>query len=141
MTCYSAHLLFYVKSKKHRQTRYPVWENIVLISARTVDEAFEKAEKRAMEDPCMDPDDTLTWGGKPAEWIYGGIRKLTTCVDEDDRPEDGTEVTYLEYEIASKADLETLMNSDHVRITIRDGFPDDEQIEAESAVSANGRKR
>jgi hypothetical protein len=139
MTWYAAHLLFYVKFKNRRQTYYPVWENIVLISARTLDEAFAKAEKRAMEDPCMEPDDTFTWGGKPAEWVFGGIRKLTTCVDEDKRPADGTEVTYLEYGIASKQDLEKLINSEHVPLVLRDGFPEDEPAESH-ALTANGRK-
>src|SRR5438046_1172726 len=64
---YAAHLVFYVKLKRKRQTRFPVWENIVLIRAETLDEAFEKAEKRAHEDGCMYPDETFTWGGVPAE--------------------------------------------------------------------------
>src|SRR4051812_2199712 len=69
MTWYAAHLLFYVKLKRKRQTRYPVWENMVLIRARTLDEAFAEAEKRGRDDPCMEPDDTFTWNGVPAEWV------------------------------------------------------------------------
>lgn len=138
MTWYAAQLLFYVRWKHKRQTRYPVWENIVLIGAKSEQEAFTKAEKRAHEDPCMDPDDSFTWEGAPAEWVFAGIRKLTLCVDERRRPTDGTEVTYLELEVGSRADLDKLIAGEPVSVRIEDGFP--EEAATEAAVSSrNGR--
>lgn len=140
MTWYAAHLLFHVKLKRKRQNRYPVWENIVLIKARTVDEAFAKAEKRGWDDPCMEPDDTFTWGGVPAEWVFDGVRKLTTCVDPAKRPGDGTEVSYLEMEVASEEALRRLADGDPVRVELADGFPDEVDNEV-VAGARNGRRQ
>jgi uncharacterized protein DUF4288 len=136
MTWYAAHLVLYVKFKNRRQTRYPVWENIVLIKARTIDEAWDKAEARGREDAI--PDDSFTWEGHPAEWVFGGVRKLTECMDEHQRPSDGTEVTYLEMELASKTDLEKFIDGEPVTLRIEDGFPDEEPV-ARTAVASNGR--
>jgi hypothetical protein len=138
MTWYAAHLVLYVKFKNRRQTRYPVWENIVLINARTVDEAFEKAEARGREDAS--PDESFTWGGQPAEWVFGGVRKLTECVDEHQRPSDGTEVTYIEMELASKADLEKFIDGQPTTVQIDDGFPEEEDSADKPAATANGRR-
>jgi len=138
MTWYAAHLVLYVKFRNRRQTRYPVWENIVLIKARTVDEAFEKAEARGREDAW--PDDSFTWGGEPAEWVFGGVRKLTKCVDEHQRPNDGTEVTYIEMELASKAELEKFIDGEPVTLRIDDGFPDKAEPAGRTAAAANGRR-
>jgi hypothetical protein len=138
MKWYAAHMVFYVKLKGKRQTRYPVWENIVLISGRNADEAWDKAEKRALEDPCMCTDESFTWGGVPAEWAFGGIRKLTRCVDEKVRPASGTEITFIEFELGSKADLEKYIDGKPVTLRIDDG-----SIEAETTervpIAANGR--
>lgn len=123
MTWYAAHLLLYVKLKRRRQTRYPVWENIVLIRARTEEEAFAKAEDRGRADAT--PDDTFTWDGQPAEWVFAGVRKLTLCMDEHKRPGDGTEVTYLELEVPSKEALDKLIAAEPVTVRMEDGFPDD----------------
>jgi hypothetical protein len=40
MKWYAAHLVMFVQFKKHRQGSYPIWENIVLIKARSDQEAF-----------------------------------------------------------------------------------------------------
>jgi hypothetical protein len=137
MTWYAAHLVFYVRFKRRRQTHFPVWENIVLIRARTLDEAFAKAEQRGRDDPCMDPDDSFRWGGRPAEWVFGGVRKLTTCVDKDQRPTDGTEVTYLELKVRSRADLEKLIAAEPVAVRLEDGFPEEQT----AAPPVNGRRK
>lgn len=139
MTWYAAHLVFYVKLKGKRQTRYPVWENIVLISARSEHEAWDKAEKRAQEDACMVPDQTFTWDGVPAEWRFAGIRKLTSCLDQHQRPTHGTEVTYLEMELPSKAALMNFVQGEPTVLRIEDGFPDEEA--EETPARANGAAR
>src|SRR5262249_60029932 len=115
----------WVRFKHKRQRRYPVWENIVLISARSEEEAFAKAEKRGWNDPCMEPDETFTWGGKPAEWVFAGVRKLTLCMDEKERPASGTEVSYLELELPSKKALDKLIAGKPVTVKMDDGFADE----------------
>ena len=125
MTWYAAHLVLYVRFKNRRQTRFPVWENIVLIKAASVDDAFEKAEKRGQEDAIEDP--SFRWGGHPAEWVFAGVRKLTTCVDEHQRPTDGTELTYLEMELGSESLLRKYVDGEPVSVKLMDAFPDDEE--------------
>ena len=75
---YAAHLLMYVKFKASTGRRIPVWENIVLIKATSEEEAFTKATQRGKADEG-DDDGTFRWGGKPAQWLFAGIRKLTLC--------------------------------------------------------------
>ena len=140
MNWYAAHMIQYFKYRQGRQRSFLVWENIVLIRARTLEEAFAKAEKRGWDDPCMDPDESFRWGGKPAEWVFGGVRKLTACVDAEERPTDGTEVTYLEMEVGSKADLEKLIACQPVSVRIQDGFPA-EMPAGEAASATNGRRK
>ena len=129
MIWYAAHMLFYVKLKGKRQSRYPAWENIVLISARSEKEAFAKAEKRAADDACMQPDDSFTWGGEPAEWVFAGVRKLTLCMDERKRPGDGTEVSYTELEFTSKKAVYQFAAGEPVNVRIEDGFADEPAAE------------
>jgi hypothetical protein len=140
VTWYAAHLLFYVKLKKKRQKRYPIWENIVLIQAKTEEEAFAKAEQRARDDACMCPDESFTWGGEPAEWVFGGVRKLMLCMDEHKRPGNGTEVTYSEWQAPSWQALQQLIHGRPVSIRIDDGIPDDESTARVETASSNGRK-
>jgi hypothetical protein len=125
MTWYAAHLVMVVEYKHGRQTRFPVWENIVLVRAASVDEAFAKAEKRGQED-AGDDDDSFHWEGRPARWVFAGVRKLTTCEDPGQRPGDGTEVTYLEMELPSREMLEKYIAGEPVSVKLMDGFPDEE---------------
>ena len=141
MIWYAAHLLFYVKLKHKRHQRYSVWENIVLISAKTEDEAFAKAEKRGWNDSCMAPDDSFTWCGEPAEWVFAGVRKLTLCQEEKHRPDDGTEVSYLELEVPSKAALDKLIAGEPVTVRIEDGFADEDVAEELAASVGSPRRR
>ncbi len=98
MAWYAAHAIMYVKFKDGLQDKYPCWENIILIEAKTADEAFQKAEARAREDEG-DSQGTFTHQGRPASWVFAGIRRLVSCTDPLDQPTDGTEITYLEMEV------------------------------------------
>jgi hypothetical protein len=104
MSWHAAHLVLYVKYKEHPQTTYPLWENVVLIEAGTEEEAMAKAERRGREDEG-DCSGSFHWDDKPATWVFAGVRQLIRCVDPEERPRDGTEVTYNEMEVDS---LETL---------------------------------
>jgi hypothetical protein len=119
MTWYAAHLILYVRFKTGRQRHYPVWENIVLIRATTAEQAMAKAERRGREDEG-DCDGSFRWDGRPAEWVFAGVRKLMRCVDADEQPRDGTEVTYLELEVGSKEALQKFVDGERVSL-IRTG--------------------
>jgi hypothetical protein len=121
MNWYAAHLLMYVKFKTDRQEHYPVWENIILIQAGSDEEAFRKAELRGRADEG-DDGGSFRWAGQPAEWVFAGVRKLTPCQDSDQRPGDGTEITFLEMEAASKEDIEKLLDGRAARVTLADQF-------------------
>jgi hypothetical protein len=119
MKWYAAHLILYVRFKSGRQRHYPVWENIVLIRATTETAAMAKAEQRGHEAEG-DCDGSFTWEGRSAEWVFAGVRKLMLCVDAEERPRHGTEVTYLELEVASKEALQKLVDGERVSV-IRTG--------------------
>ncbi len=125
MTWYAAHLILYVRYKDRKPRRVPVWENIVLIKADSEGEAFAKAEKRGHEEEG-DDDGTFRWGNHPAEWVFAGVRKLTLCQDEDQRPRDGTEVTFLELELPSESLVRKLASGEPVSVKLADQFADEE---------------
>jgi hypothetical protein len=122
MNWYAAHLVMWVKLKEERQSHFPCWENIVLIHARSDAEAFNKAEKKGQieEGDC---DGSFRWGGQPATWVFGGVRKLVRCDEPEERPGDGSEITYSEFVIDSKAALEQFVAGEKVTISIQDRFP------------------
>jgi hypothetical protein len=116
---YAAHLILYVKRKNGPQRRYPVWKNIVLVKAATDEEAFAKAEARGKEEEG-DDDGTFRWGGKPAQWVFAGVRKLTLCEDPERRPDDGTEVSYTEMELDSQQAVRKLVQGRAVAVNYKE---------------------
>jgi hypothetical protein len=124
MAWYAAHVILYFRRQRKRQSRFLVWENIVLIQAATEEEAFAKATKRGQED-AEDNNGGIRFGDEPAELVFGGVRKLVLCQDEDRRPKDGTEVSYIEMEVRSEEALRKLIEGEPVSATIVDRFPDE----------------
>jgi Domain of unknown function (DUF4288) len=137
MQWYAAHIILYVKLKQKAQQRYTFWENIILIKAASEEEAWNKAERRG-RGQAGDDDGTFRWGGEPAEWVFAGVRKLTLCEDEESRPSDGTEVSYLEMEVDSKTALSRLLNGHPVRVLLRDNFGDNESVNGVVGVDHSG---
>jgi hypothetical protein len=121
MNWYAAHLVMYVKFKDREQDHYPIWENIVLLIAKSDDEAFAKAERHGHAEEG-DDDGSFRWGDVPAEWIFAGVRKLTLCEAMNECPKDGTEITFLEMEVGTKKTLEKLLNGETVTIKLADRF-------------------
>ncbi len=101
-----------------------MWENIVLIEAAATDQAFTRAEQRAREDEG-DDSGSFTWGGRPAEWIFAGVRKLCKCVNPTERPGDGTEISYLELELESAEQLERFVEGKAVPLQWFDAGDED----------------
>lgn len=125
MNWFAAHVIMAVKWKKKRQTRIPVWENIILLQAETEEEAFAKAEQRGRADAMKD--DSFCWGSEPAEWTFAGVRKITLCQDETKRPRDGTEITYTEMEVASEEALHKLVEGEPVSVKVVERFAELEE--------------
>ena len=117
---YAAHIVMAVKLLDGEQTEFPIWENIILISAISDDEAYDKAEIRARKD---EGDDDFTWGGIPAKWEFAGIRKIVSCVDPEQRPDDGTEFTYSTLTFDSEDDLNLFVDGKEVQLTIGNEAP------------------
>lgn len=122
---YAAHIVMLVQFKEIEQTYFPIWENVILIKASTVEEAFKKAEERAHEDEG-DSDCSFIWDGQSATWVYYGTRKVVTCVDPECKPGDGTEVTYSELTIHRKEDLDRFVNGEEVTLTVVAEYLDDD---------------
>lgn len=92
---YAAHVIMSVRFRKPEdQTNFPVWENVVLVQAEDEERAWEKAEHLGQVEES-EGDDEMRWNGKPARWVFAGVRKVVECRSaDDDRPVDGAEVTY-----------------------------------------------
>jgi hypothetical protein len=111
---YAAHVVIAHCLKKRQQGRILVWENIVLIRARSIREAPAKAEKFGRENEG-DDDGSLRVGGRPAERRLVGVRKLVECLPPDERPRDGTEVSYNHLEFPSMNEVERFADGLPVR--------------------------
>jgi len=84
------------------QDRSPLWENIVLLEASSATEAQKKAELHGLSEAGRDG---LTWDDQPAEFRFAGVRKILKCEYEDERPTDGTEITFSEYIVENEASI------------------------------------
>lgn len=97
-----------------------VHENVVLVEASSSEEALDKARKIGEMGATLD--DGLTINGVPASRIFAGIRKVTTVSNpspynlDQDRPTDGTEITYSVFEVADEQILTALGSGDAVTI-------------------------
>ncbi|MBL8798350.1 MAG: DUF4288 domain-containing protein [Planctomycetia bacterium] len=122
MKWFAAHLVMAVHWKGEGQTRFPVWENIVLVAAKSENEAFAKAEAYGQSE-AGDEGGSFRWDGKPATWVFTGVRKLTECVGAEDQPGDGTEITFNELEFASLKAVADFVASRPTDVRYRDRFP------------------
>jgi len=112
---FAAHVVLWVKYTEHKQKTFPLWENVILIKARSEAEALAKAEAHGQRMACRGKP-TFTWGSKPATWVFGGVRKVTACDDSAERPDDGTEITYTQMRVRSAAALKKLLEGEPVGV-------------------------
>ena len=117
MPWYAAHAIMYVRFTSGKQTRYPVWENVLLINARNAASARRKAERRAKQDEG-DSGGTFRWANRPAEWVFAGLRKVVAVSHQSARPTpgDGDEITYSEYRVANRDSLAKLVSAKSVEV-------------------------
>jgi len=121
MNWYAAHVILYVQFKERPQNHFPVWENVILLKARNETQAYKKAEKRGREEEG-DDDGSFHWQGRAARWVFAGVRKVTLCQEAEKRPDDGTEISYQELQLDSKAALEKLVAGQEVTVRLADEF-------------------
>lgn len=122
MGWYAAHIVVYFRCKDGIQPSFDLWENIVLIEADSFEQAFEKARRIGKEEEA-NPDETLTYFGKPAEVVFAGVRKIIHCIYQDmDSPAsvppgDGSEITFSTFSVQSEADIRKLVTDEAVDVT------------------------
>ena len=121
MTWYAAHIIMVAKLKDHAQDKFPVWENIVLISAKSERQAFTKAEKHGRREEG-DDDGTFHWGGRPATWVFAGVRKISECAVLADKPDDLTEISCNELELDSQESVDKLITGRPTRVKYNDRY-------------------
>lgn len=119
MTWYAVHISMLVSFKDGRQDSFPVWENICLVNATDRSEARSKAEKLARDEYEGDDDGSFTWNERPATWVFSGVRRLIECVDSDLPPKEGTEVTYLEFDIGTRNEYDRYISGQDAELIYR----------------------
>lgn len=115
MGWYAAHVIMVTRFKDGKQDKFPIWENVILVSAGSPQEAEKKAIRRAREDEG-DSSGTYTYEGRAATWVVAGIRKLIECQDGENCPADGTEITYSVFEADNEDIVEQLASGGSVTI-------------------------
>ncbi len=110
----------YIDNKEQEnQDSYTVFENIYLINYPTYDEAMVAAEV-AGKSSEGDESGSLTVDGKPAVWVFAGVRKIVEvdnlCIEPGDNVKDCIEITYNEYIVNSKLDITMLANGENTII-------------------------
>jgi hypothetical protein len=128
MKWYAAHIVLYVQFKSGQQKDFPVWENIVLLHARSEADAWRKAEQRGRED-AGDDDGSFRWAGQPATWVFAGVRKLTLCDDPTSRPGDGSEITYSEMRFKSRDGVADFVAGRPVNVRFAENFEEETEIQ------------
>jgi hypothetical protein len=117
MPWFSAHAILYVRLKDGAQRSFPVWENIYLVEASNPEAAVAAAEARAREDEG-DSNGSFTWEGRPAEWVFAGIRKLIAVshVAAVAAPVHGAELSYSQFVVPSIEAVRKLADGQSVQV-------------------------
>jgi hypothetical protein len=117
----AASVILVVQFKSGRQRTFPVWENVYLIAARSTEEARRRAEALGRAEENLEG---LTWKGKPAKMVFGGVRKVVFCAADPavrgghavTKLYDGVELTYSSMMLKSAADLDALIRGKPVTV-------------------------
>ena len=115
MRWYAVHTVMRVQFKDAVPGDIPVWENVILVHAESGNNAAIAARSIAKGEEG-DSRGSFTWDGRPARWVFAGIRKVITC----DAPSNGVEVTWSQFRLKSEEDLEALVDGKEVVLTYED---------------------
>jgi hypothetical protein len=56
---------------------------------------------------------------------FGGVRKVVECVDPEERPGHGTEVSYTDLKFSSRDELDHFLAGEDAQVLVCDTFRDD----------------
>lgn len=120
MTWYAAHLVIGIMSSEKTAGPILVHENVVLVEAPSEADALGKAKTIGQTEAALQ--DGLTLNGAPAKRVFAGVRKLITVSNpetsnlDQDRPSDGTEITYSIYEVSNEEALKKFAAGSEVAV-------------------------
>ena len=122
---YAASVIMYVRLKSGRQRTFPVDENVFLVSARSFEDARERAEELGR---AAEGQEGLRWNGRPAEMVFGGVRKVVSCAADPAVPGeseviklyDGVEATYSSFLVKGRSELEALIQGKPAAVLYED---------------------
>jgi hypothetical protein len=100
---FTAHVIMWLRFKEGPQDYFPAEEDLLLVSAPDGASALREAERLARERYAGDDGGSLRCDGRPAERMFGSIRHLIRCQDEEEKPDHGTELSY-QYVLAQSRD-------------------------------------
>ena len=112
MKWFGAHCLMLVEFLDGNQDSFFLWENILLISADTPEEAAGKASDLSRQQEGRQTN--FTREGRPAKVVFAGLRKVVSCDVPDDGRLDGMEVSYNELIVSNRSDLVKLCRGEEV---------------------------
>lgn len=118
---YSAHVLLTTELLEGDLGYCPVWENIYLIHVASRDEAWDRAVQLGQEEATVGSEG-LTFDEKPARWRFVGVRNL---IQFHEVPGDAVEVTWMQYNVNDKADLDRLIGGKPVSVVLEPGGLDE----------------
>lgn len=116
MTWYAASILLAWDNIHGPQSRWHVWEDVVLFSASSHEEVMAKAVAYGNELSQLNCGERM--GGTLAVQRFIGVRKILTI--SEDEPSDGVEVTFNEFIVESRDELEKLAKGEAARIVYED---------------------
>ncbi|NJK81094.1 MAG: DUF4288 domain-containing protein [Chloroflexaceae bacterium] len=126
MPWYAAHIIEYARFFEGEQDYYPLYENVVLIEASTEEEARARAYHigQAEYDDSERTTEGLVIDGRPATWVFAGVRKVIMCQyhlfdkqpADETAPRHGSEVTYSRLKIANEAAFRSYVNGGSVDV-------------------------
>jgi hypothetical protein len=117
MAWFAAHAIMYFKLKSGEQDRFTIWDNVYLIEAEDIDEAWEKAEARAKQEEG-DDDGSLLLDEQPAAVVFAGIRTMSEVAhgEEEGQLRSGDEITYSEFQVSDEESVRRLVNGEEVSV-------------------------
>ena len=109
MTWYAAHIVIRIMPIQEPPEAILVYENVVLVEAPSEADALGKAKIIGQTETALQ--DSLTLSGVPAKRVFAGVRKLITISNpetsglDQDRPSNGTEITYSVCKVSNAEEL------------------------------------
>ncbi len=116
MGWYGAQVILYVRFKDGDQSQTPVWENTYLIQSPDFEAALEAAAERGKLGEGGE-EVSMTWGGRPAEWVFAGVRSVSEVFHQGtaDVLGHGDEVLFEEFVVDGVSAVEALVRGRSVR--------------------------